>query len=83
MSEAPHGLGLFFGAFALVWIFCILLGLAFFAFWLWALIEIITKETDNQNMRLIWILVVIFAHGIGGILYLTIRRPQRIKELGS
>jgi len=78
-----HGPEAFFGAFFLIWIFAALVGMALFALWLWALIEIITKETDDQNTRLIWVLVVIFTHGIGALIYLAVRRPQRIKELGA
>ncbi|MDB6032982.1 MAG: hypothetical protein JWM16_3320 [Verrucomicrobiales bacterium] len=64
--------GLFFG--------CI--GLAGTVLWIWMLVDCATKETDQGNTKVIWILIIIFTHFIGGLLYLLIRRPQRIQEHG-
>jgi hypothetical protein len=51
--------------------------------WIWALVDCLTKEGDERNNRLIWTLVIVFTHAIGAIIYLLVRRPQRIKELGK
>jgi hypothetical protein len=45
------------------------------------LIDLLTKETDENNQRLIWGLVVGLTYAIGAILYLIIRRPERLKTL--
>ena len=50
--------------------------------WIWALIDCVTKESDEGNNRLIWVLVIVFTHLIGAIIYFLVRRPQRLKELG-
>jgi hypothetical protein len=58
-------------------------GIAGTVLWIWMLIECLTKEGDEHNNRLIWTLVIVFTHAIGAIIYLLVRRPQRIKELGK
>ena len=59
-----------------------IIGLGLFVLWLWVLIDLLTKETDENNQRLIWGLVVGFTYVIGALLYLIIRRPERFKTLG-
>ncbi len=51
-------------------------------FWIWILIEILTRETDENNTRLIWSLVVIFTRWLGALIYLFVRRHERINKLG-
>jgi uncharacterized membrane protein len=58
-------------------------GIAGTVLWIWMLVECLTKEADEHNNRLIWTLVIVFTHAIGAIIYLVVRRPQRIKELGK
>lgn len=52
-------------------------------FWVFMIIECATKEAASGNDKLIWILVVIFTHWIGALIYYFVRRPQRIAELGA
>lgn len=52
-------------------------------FWVWVIVECGTKEPARGNEKLIWILVIIFTHWIGALIYFFVRRPQRIAELGS
>jgi hypothetical protein len=59
-----------------------LLGLAAFGFWVWALVDVLTKETDDNNQRLIWGLVVGFTYVVGAIIYVAVRRSERLKTLG-
>ena len=47
-------------------------------FWIWMLVDCITKETDEGNSRLIWVLVIIFTHFIGALIYFFIRKQKRI-----
>jgi len=54
-----------------------------FLFWLWMLIEFLTKESSPGNDKLIWALVIIFLVPlIGALLYYFVRRPQRIRQSG-
>jgi len=53
-----------------------------FAFWIWMLIECATKEPDTGNNKVVWILIIVFAHIIGALIYFFVRRPQRYAEVG-
>jgi hypothetical protein len=46
------------------------------------LVEVLTRETDEGNSRLIWALVIVFTHWIGALIYLLVRRQERIRKLG-
>jgi hypothetical protein len=50
--------------------------------WIWMLIDCLTKEPSEGNDKVIWVLVIIFAHWIGALIYLLVRRPQRIAKYG-
>lgn len=52
-------------------------------FWIWMLVEAITKEPKEGDDRLIWVLVVVFTHVIGALIYFIVRRPERIHEHGG
>jgi hypothetical protein len=56
--------------------FCIF-GLLSIAFWIWMLIDCITKETDVGNNRLIWVLVIVFTGAIGALIYFFVRKQKR------
>lgn len=47
-----------------------------FVFWLWMLIDAITKEKD-PTMRLIWALVVFFLPCVGSLVYFFVRKMPR------
>lgn len=51
-------------------------------FWLWVLIDCATKEFNDGNNKIVWVIIIIFTSWIGALIYCVVRRPQRIKELG-
>lgn len=55
---------------------------AAFAFWLWALVDCLTKEPDTGNTKICWVLVILFAHFAGALIYFLVRRDQRLAEVG-
>lgn len=59
-----------------------IVSLGLFVLWIWTLVDVLTKETDENSTRLIWGLVVGLTYVIGAIIYLAVRRPERIKTLG-
>jgi hypothetical protein len=59
-----------------------LLGLALFAFWIWMLVEVATKEPASDSNKVVWILVVALLHGLGAAIYFFVRRPERIRLYG-
>ncbi len=52
------------------------------ALWIWMPGDCATEETDQGNTKIVWILIIIFTHWLGALIYLLARRPQRLKELG-
>ena len=61
----------------------LLVGLVLFAFWIWMLIDCATKEPSQGNDKIIWILIIVFTHWIGALIYFLVRRPQRKRDFGT
>jgi hypothetical protein len=57
------------------------LALAGTVFWILMIIECATKEPSYGNDKLTWILIIIFTHWVGALIYYFVRRPQRIAQL--
>jgi hypothetical protein len=57
---------------------CILpfLGLLATAFWIWMLIDAITRCPNTDNLKLIWVLVIVLTHFIGAVIYFFVQRPK-------
>ena len=49
-----------------------------FIFWLWMLIDCITKEKDSTQ-RIIWALVIFFLPCVGSLIYYFVRKMPRGK----
>jgi hypothetical protein len=58
------------------------IGIAGTVLWIWMLVEVLTRETDEGNNRLIWSLVIIFTHWVGALIYIFVRRRERIAQAG-
>ncbi len=67
----------------LIFIPLVLIVLALVVFWIWMLVDCATKEPSAGNDKVVWILVIIFTHWIGALIYYLVRRPQRKKEFGA
>ena len=52
------------------------------AIWIAALLSCIKHESPKDSTMIVWVLVIVFTHCLGGLLYFLVRRPQRIRELG-
>jgi len=50
-----------------------------FALWLWALIDCLQSDFDNNN-KLVWVILIILVPLLGAILYLAIGRNQKVKK---
>jgi Kef-type K+ transport system membrane component KefB len=57
----------------------ILFILAMCAFWLWMLIDCVTKEED-RNQRIIWVLLIAVIGIVGAPLYFLLRKLPRKKN---
>lgn len=58
----------------------ILLGfsLAYFFLWIYCLIDVIRSNFKDQNMKLVWVLILLFAQVIGPIAYLILGKNSKI-----
>jgi len=46
------------------------------------LIDCATNEPSEGNDKIVWILVIVFTHGLGALTYLLVRRPERRRFYG-
>ena len=67
----------------LIPLFFMAIGLAVTALWIWMIVDCATNEPPEGNDKLIWILVIILAGWIGALIYLIVRRPQRLALFGA
>jgi len=51
-------------------------------FWIWMLIDCATNEPSEGCDKIVWILVILFTHGLGALIYLLARRPERKRLYG-
>jgi hypothetical protein len=65
-------LGGFFGLVCVFWA----LGLLAFAFWLWMLIDALTKE-PTTNEKILWAVVMILLPVVGSLIYFFVRKQAR------
>jgi hypothetical protein len=60
----------------------VLFGIAGTIFWIWALIDCATKEPNEGGQKVGWVLAIAILHFLGALLYVLIRRPDRLREIG-
>lgn len=60
-----------------VLILFILLSIAYFIFWIYCLVDVIRSDFKDSNMKLIWIVILLFAHGLGPIAYLIMGKGTK------
>ena len=51
-------------------------------FWLWTLIDCLTKEPAEGNDKVAWALFILLVPLVGALTYYFVRRPERIKAVG-
>ncbi len=51
-------------------------------FWIWVLIDCLTKEPSEGNDKVAWVLVILAAPLVGALIYYFVRRPERVKAVG-
>jgi hypothetical protein len=73
MMLAMHGSGIIGLLFMLI---MFVIGLAAFAFWIWMLIHAITNNGLTGTEKIVWVLVVLFLHFLGALIYFFVGRPK-------
>jgi phosphotransferase system glucose/maltose/N-acetylglucosamine-specific IIC component len=66
-----------------VLIFCGIIGLLIFAFWIWMIIDAIQNKGLSDGEKIGWVLAVVFLHILGAILYFFIGRPKSNTPLAN
>ena len=51
-------------------------GLLLFAFWIWMLIHAITNHGLSDGEKIAWVLVILFLHFLGALIYFFVGRPK-------
>ncbi len=74
-GSAAVGLFLVLAILAVVAVFSI----GLFALWIWMLIDCATREPEGSE-KIVWILVIIFLHGLGALIYLFARKLPRDRQ---
>lgn len=60
----------------------VLFGIAGSVFWVWALVDCATREPNEGNSKIVWVIIIALTHFLGAVLYVLIRRPDRVRQLG-
>ncbi len=68
--------------FLVFWLLLLFFGIAGTVLWIWMLIDCAVNEPSTGNDKIVWILVIVFAHGLGALIYLIARRPARMARYG-
>jgi len=58
------------------------IAVALFAFWIWMLIDAITNKGLESTEKIVWVLVIIFLHALGALIYFLVGRPKGAGGLG-
>ncbi|MFC1775014.1 PLDc N-terminal domain-containing protein [Nanoarchaeota archaeon] len=61
--------GIFFVIWLLFMIFVFVLSMFLFAFWVWMLVDAAKRNYKKENDKILWILVIVLAGWIGGLIY--------------
>jgi hypothetical protein len=52
-------------------------------FWIWTLVDCLTKEPAGTPSRVFWAVGIALTHIVGAILYWSFRRPLRRRQAGE
>ncbi len=61
----------------LLFFFVLPLALALFAFWIWMLVSAVQNQGLSDGEKIAWVLVIVFLHWLGAILYFFVGHPKR------
>ncbi len=52
--------------------------LASFVFWIWMLVHAITNKALTDTEKIVWVIVIVFTHFIGALIYFFVGRPKAL-----
>ena len=68
LAQSNSGGGLLLGG-GLLFVVFIVIALAASVFWIWMLIDAIQNPALDGTMRIVWVLVILFTHILGALVY--------------
>jgi phosphotransferase system glucose/maltose/N-acetylglucosamine-specific IIC component len=71
------GLGIFA---ATMMFFVFVIAIAAVVFWIWSLVDALTRSFPEDYEKLVWVLVIIFTGIIGSVIYYFIGVPRGVKD---
>ena len=76
--------GAFLGGFELLlFLPLLMIGMLCTIFWIWMLIHALTNNGLRDMEKLIWVVVIVFTHFVGALIYFFIGRPKREQTSGA
>jgi sterol desaturase/sphingolipid hydroxylase (fatty acid hydroxylase superfamily) len=60
----------------------LLIGILGTVFWIWMLIDAALNEPSEGSDKIVWVLIILFTHFIGALIYFVARRPNRPPRFG-
>ena len=76
LNNSPDAGGAIVAGILLLYGFFILIGIASFVFWIIELIDVCRREFRDPNTKLLWVLMVVFLHGLGALIYFFAGKSQ-------
>lgn len=55
----------------------LLIGVLGTVFWIWMLIDAALNEPSEGTDKIVWVLIILFTHFIGALIYFFVRRLNR------
>ncbi len=62
------------GGFVIIFL---LFGILYAILWVYCLVDILRSEFKDPNMKIIWIVILLFAQGIGPLVYLAMGKSTK------
>jgi hypothetical protein len=69
--------GLAFGGVFLIIVILLL------AFWIWMIVDVAKRKFKNDLEKIIWLLIIVFVHWIGALVYFIVIRMHNPKGLAK
>ena len=82
IHQFSHGFGGLALAFIALLMFFAALGLIITAFWVWMLVDCANSPMVTSD-KTAWILIILFTHILGAVLYFFLPRSERLRAIRS
>jgi len=83
LAQAAGGAQISGISFLIVFGFIFLISMALFGFWVLMLVDCLKNEPSEGNDKIVWLLVIILLNWVGALIYLLVRRKDRINQTGK